>query len=64
MNTMNFPTQDEDRESIDYAFSKSNDAKTFTWVKRRMRLLEVQGRLADRIALFDEFYLHTPIKGF
>ena len=64
MNTMNFPSQDEDRESIDYAFSKPNDAQTFIWVKRRMRLLEVQGKLADRIAIFDEFYLHTPIKGF
>ena len=63
MNTMNFPTQD-DRESIDYAFSKPIDVESLYWVKRRMRLLEVQGKLADRIAIFDEFYLHTPIKGF
>ena len=61
MNTMNFPTQDEDRESIDYAYSKPIDVDTFIWVKERMRLLEVQGKLADRIALFDEFYLHTPL---
>ena len=61
MNTMNFPTQDEDRESIDYAYSKPIDVDTFIWVKERMRLLEVQGKLADRIALFDEFYLHTHL---
>jgi len=61
---MSFPTQDEDRESIDYAFSKPNDARTFAWVKRRMRLLEVRERLEDRFALFDEFFLHTPTKGF
>lgn len=61
MNTMNFPTQDEDRESIDYAFSKPIDVESLYWVKRRMRLLEVRGRLADRIAVFDEFYCNTPI---
>jgi len=61
---MSFPTQDEDRESIDYAFSKPNDARTFAWVKRRMRLLEVRERLEDRFALFEEFFLHTPVKGF
>ena len=64
MNTMSFPTQDEDRESIDYAFSKPIEAKTFMWVKRRMRLLEVRGSLFDRVALFDEFYLPTSLKGF
>ena len=64
MNTMNFPTQDENRESIGYAYSKPIDIDTFIWVKRRMRLLEVKGKLADRIAIFDEFYLHTPIKDF
>ena len=62
MNTMNFPTQDEDRESIDYAFSKPVDVESLYWVKRRMRLLEVRGRLADRIAVFDEFYLYTNNK--
>jgi len=61
---MHFPTQDEDRESIDYAFSKPIDVESLYWVKRRMRLLEEQVKLADRIAIFDEFYLHTPIKGF
>ena len=64
MNTMSFPTQDEDRESIDYAFSKPIDIETLYWVKSRMRLLEVRGSLFDRVALFDEFYCHTPSKGF
>ena len=64
LNTMSFPTQDEDRDHVVYAYSKPNDARTFAWVKRRMRLLEVRGRLEDRFALFDEFFLHTPIKGF
>ena len=64
MNTMNFPTQDEDRESIDYAFSKPIDVESLYWVKRRMKLLEVRGKLADRISLFDEFYCHTQMKGF
>ena len=57
VNTMNFPTHDEGRDSIEYGYSKPIDVKTFIWVKRRMRLLEVQGRLANRIALFEEFYL-------
>ena len=57
---MNFPTHDEGRDSIEYGYSKPIDVKTFIWVKRRMRLLEVQGRLANRIALFEEFYLPSP----
>jgi hypothetical protein len=64
LNTMNFPTQDEDRESIGYAYSKPIEVDTFIWVKQRMRLLELQGQTADRVAIFDEFYLHTPVHGF
>ena len=61
MNTMSFPTQDEDRESIDYSYSKPIDIETLYWVKSRMRLLEVQKRMSDRTAIFEEFYIKTTI---
>lgn len=59
---MSFPTQDEDRDFFVYSYSKPLGIDTFIWVKQRMRRLEVQAKLTDRAALFDEFYFDTPIK--
>ena len=58
---MPFPSQDEDRTSMIHTYSKAIQVDTVVWVKQRMRLLEVQEQFANRVALFEEFYLPTDL---
>ena len=58
---MPFPSQDEDRTSMIHTYSKVIQVDTVVWVKQRMRLLEVQEQYANRVALFEEFYLPTDL---
>ena len=58
---MPFPSQDEDRTSMIHTYSKVIQVDTIFWVKQRMRLLEVQEQYANRVALFEEFYLPTNL---
>ena len=44
-----------------HAYSKVIQVDTVVWVKQRMRLLEVQEQYANRVALFEEFYLPTDL---
>ena len=55
-----FSTQDKE-DFIVYAYSKPIDVDSIIWVKNRMRILEVQGQMKDRVSLFDEFYVDTPM---
>ena len=54
---MTFPTQDEDRDSVVYSYSKPVGVDAYLWVKQHMRLLEVRDQLDDRVALFEEFFV-------
>ena len=56
---MTFPTQDEDRDSVVYSYSKPVCVEAYLWVKQHMRLLEGRDQLDDRIALFEEFLVPT-----
>ena len=56
---MAFPSQDEDQEWLKHGYAKPIDVDTVIWVKQRLRLLEARMEFANRIAVFDEFYIET-----
>ncbi len=49
-------SSDEWLESIQFAFNKPLDIDSVIWAKGQLRLLEVRGHYANRIAVFEEFF--------